>query len=127
MTTALKSLRQAGAGIALLVLTAAVPAAAHHSASMYDHAKVVALKGTIQQFNWVNPHCSIVFVAEGGVVWNVESTSPGVLTRKGWTRKSLNPGDHIDIKLSPLRTGGPAGILTEVTNLETHKTYAFAG
>jgi hypothetical protein len=121
--TALLTTFRLPAGVVALGLLAA-PAAAHHSASMYDRSKVVELKGVVKAFNWVNPHCSIIFVAEGGgETWNVESTSPGVLTRTGWTKRSLNPGDRIAIKVAPLRTGGPAGIAIEVTNLETNLTF----
>jgi hypothetical protein len=90
---------------------------------MFDRTKPATYKGVVKAFNWVNPHCSIVFVADGtGETWNVESTSPGVLTRQGWTRKSLKPGDHIEIVLYPIRTGGPAGLTVEVKNLDTGET-----
>jgi hypothetical protein len=36
-------------------------------------------------------------------------TSPGVLTRSGWTKRSFKPGDKITLEFGPLRTGGPAG------------------
>lgn len=122
MTTTLTTLRRT-ACVALGLLVLAAPAAAHHSASMFDRTKATTMKGTIKAFNWVNPHCSIIFVADGtGETWNVESTSPGVLTRSGWTKRSLNPGDKIEITLAPIRTGGPAGLSLEIKNVTTGET-----
>lgn len=104
---------------ALLLLSAA-PALAHHSASMYDRAGAIEVQGVVKAFNWVNPHASIVFIAQGsGLTWVVETTSPGVLTRNGWTKRSLKPGDRVRIKVAPLRSGGPAGAVLGLTNLET--------
>lgn len=114
-------LRLAASAVALGLVALAAPASAHHSASMFDRTKPMTLRGTIKQFNWVNPHCSILIVAEGanGETWNIESTSPGVLTRSGWTKRSLKPGDHVEAQIGPLRTGGPAGVLIDIKNLDT--------
>ncbi len=44
-------------GIAVAsLLTAAVPAMAHHSFAMFDSAKTITLTGAVKQFEWVNPH-----------------------------------------------------------------------
>src|SRR5262245_53285552 len=52
--------------IAAAVLCAAtsVPLAAHHSAAMFDDAKVVELNGTIKEMQWTNPHIWIEVVAD---------------------------------------------------------------
>jgi hypothetical protein len=122
MIVSLKTLRLAATGDALALMVAA-PASAHHSASMFDRSKPVTIKGTIKAFNWVNPHCSIIVIDEKtGETWNIESTSPGVLTRNGWTKRSLKPGDHVEMSVGPLRTGGPAGVIIDVKNLDTGET-----
>ena len=41
--------------------------------------------------------------------WRIEMTSPGVLTRSGWTKRSFEPGDKITLEFGPLRSGGTAG------------------
>ena len=75
---------------------------AHHSFATYDQTKTQTLKGTVKAFQWTNPH-SVIWIMvqpEGGGVpqeWTIETTSPGVLTRSGWTRKSLNPGDRVSV------------------------------
>jgi Family of unknown function (DUF6152) len=57
-----------------------------------------------------NPHRVVWLLVrpEGGGMleeWNVETTSPGVLTRSGWTRNSLKAGNMISIQFNPLRDG----------------------
>ena len=39
-----------------LALGAALPAAAHHSAAMYDSAHPVTIEATVKSFEWINPH-----------------------------------------------------------------------
>lgn len=124
----MKKLRFLGpVALTLSLLAVTAPVAAHHSATMFDRTKPKALKGVVKDFSWTNPHCTLRFVAaaeagQPGELWVVEMTSPGVLTRGGWTKRSLNPGDHIDIELAPIRSGGPAGLLIQVKNLTTGAT-----
>jgi hypothetical protein len=105
------------AGMAL----AASPALAHHSAAMYDMSKLDTLTGTVRAFYWTNPHVNVDFVAdaEGGQPpqeWTLEASSPGVLVRSGWSKRSLNPGDKVKVQFHPLRDGGLGGdIRTVVT------------
>ena len=99
-------------------------ASAHHSFAVYDQTKTQTLKGTVKIFQWTNPHTVVWIVVqpEGGgepQEWTIETTSPGVLTRSGWTRKSLNPGDRVSVEFHPLRDGSHGGGLTSVTLLDT--------
>jgi hypothetical protein len=99
---------------ALVALTSAGAALAHHSFAMYDGTKVVTLKGAVKSFQWTNPHVIVWLMGApttGGApqVWTVELTSPGNLTRIGWTRKSLNAGDEVEVQINPLRDGQPGG------------------
>jgi hypothetical protein len=110
--------------VGVTALAASVPAGAHHSFAMYEKDKVLTLKGEVKSFQWTNPHCVIWFVVkpEGGgepQEWGVETTSPGVLTRSGWTRNSIKPGDHVSVEFNPLRDGTHGGGMNSVTLLET--------
>jgi hypothetical protein len=91
--------------ISLLAAAAvAAPAIAHHSFAMFDPARVVTLNGTVKEFRWVNPHVSLFVLADhpGAApdLWSVELTSPGNLTRLGWARKTINPGDKVVVEVN---------------------------
>ena len=38
---------------------AAMPASAHHSFAMFDRGRTVTLQGTVNEFQWTNPHAWI--------------------------------------------------------------------
>lgn len=121
--TAKMTIGPAGAAFAL-ALAVAAPAAAHHSGSQYDGSKEVDLKGRIQSFSWVNPHTRFLVTVDpgepdAGKTWMVETTATGRLERDGWTRHSLNPGDHVLVRVRPDRDGALQGNLFEVSNLDT--------
>jgi len=115
-----------GFGVILLAAAAAVswPAVAHHSFAVYDRSRTLTVKGTVKIFQWTNPH-SVVWVLvqpEGGgepQEWSFETTSPGVLTRDGWTRNSIKAGDRVSVEFYPLRDGSHGGGLNTVTLLDT--------
>lgn len=123
MTSA--SLRHASlAMVFAAALGAAAPALAHHSFAMFEPTKTLTFKGTIKTFQWTNPHVILWVVVQpddgtAAQEWSLETTSPGVLTRSGWTRLSLKPGDKVSVTLSPLRDGSHGGSLNSVTLLDT--------
>jgi len=105
---------------AAIMLLAAPAAEAHHSFAMFDQTKVVSLTGTIVEFQWTNPHAWIEILApgpEGGapVRWGIELNSPNNLTRQGWKRSSLKPGDKVTLTMNPLRSGKKGGLFNQVT------------
>ncbi len=95
-------------------------AAAHHSNAAYDVDHLQTMQGTVKTVNWTNPHISFVVekdvkAGEPAESWVFEVSSPGVLTRSGWTKHSLQPGDHAIFRYAPLRDGKPGGYLEKVT------------
>lgn len=98
---------------------------AHHSFSMFDATRIVTLKGVVKEFQWTNPHVVIwVYTdAESGppALWSVELTSPGNLTRQGWTRQQFKPGDKVEVDINPLRDGEHGGGFKKITDLATGK------
>ena len=102
----------------------AMPAYAHHSFAMFDFNNTVTFKGTVKEFRWTNPH--VVLLVEGSPqpgtppeVWSMELTSPGNLTRGGWSRHSFKPGDAIELEFNPLRDGKHGGAFRKATLLQT--------
>jgi hypothetical protein len=102
-----------------LVLGFSGIAAAHHSNAAYDLDHPKTVEGTVKTVNWTNPHITFVIEtdakgAERAGTWVFEVSSPGVLTRSGWTKRSLQPGDHAVFHYAPLRDGNPGGFLLRV-------------
>jgi hypothetical protein len=103
---------------ASLLALLATSAFAHHSFAMFDDSRTVVIDGTIREFQWTNPHSWIqVSAVENGktVEYSIEGSSPNGLARKGWTRQSLKPGDHVKLSMHPLKDGTRGGSFTGVT------------
>jgi hypothetical protein len=103
-----------------LTLSLGGVAAAHHSNAAYDLDHLQTMEGTVRTVNWTNPHITFVIESdakdgEPSRSWVFEVSSPGVLTRSGWTKRSLQPGDHAVFRYAPLRDGNPGGFLLKVT------------
>lgn len=112
------------AALALASPSLLQPLLAHHSFAMFDPSKARTLKGVVQEFRWVNPHVSLFVLAEapgGGTpeLWAVELTSPGNLTRLGWTRKTFKAGDKVLVEINPLRDGKKGGGFRKATLVDT--------
>jgi hypothetical protein len=113
-----RQLRNWGLALAALALVPAAPALAHHSFAMFDQSKILTLEGTVQEFQWTNPHAWIELdVTTGGktVRWALELNSPNNLTRQGWRRTALKQGDKVKVRLNPLRDGKPGGLVLDLT------------
>src|SRR5215470_3312862 len=105
------------AGIAIAMY--AIPALAHHSFAMFDATKIVALDGTVKEFQWTNPHAWILLNvknAEGQPAqWAIEMNGPTGLARAGWVPKTLTPGMEVKVHIHPLRDGKNGGQFLAVT------------
>jgi hypothetical protein len=86
---------------ALGLLLVSGPSFAHHGTANYDMTKVTTLKGTITDFQFINPHTLILFDVKNdlGVTehWQAEATSPNHLVRAGWSKDIVKAGDEITI------------------------------
>jgi hypothetical protein len=113
-------------GLAIILASMAGPAAAHHSFAMFDQTRSVTVAGTVKEFHWTNPHVSLWVYAtpKNGAapeLWTIELTSPGNLTRAGWTRHSVSPGDRVIVEIAPLRDGSHGGGFKKLTLTDTHQ------
>ena len=85
-------------------------AEAHHSfAAQYDADRPATLHGVVTKVEWMNPHTRFYIDVEddqGNVVnWNLELASPNILTRRGWSRNSLQVGDVVTVDASLAKDG----------------------
>jgi len=109
------------AAIALsLAAGAAAPALAHHSFAMFDFQASKTVTGTVEQFDWTNPHTFIwlqVPTAAGGASerYGFEGMSPNFLGRRGWSKSTLKPGDKVTVTYHPLKDGSKGGTYQKVT------------
>jgi hypothetical protein len=95
---------------AAVVLFAARPLAAHHSAAMFDDTKVVELSGTVKALQWTNPHVWLqVMVGDQATEWSLEGGSPNSLSRQGWRSTTFKAGDVVTVRLRPMKDGTAAG------------------
>jgi len=105
---------------ALALLLVAGAATAHHSTAMFDMQHTVKLNGTVTQFDWTNPHTfiwlEVMDPAKGTTEsYSIEGMSPNYLSRNGWTRHTLKPGDKIAMEIHPLKDGRKGGFCATVT------------
>ena len=94
-------------------------ALAHHSFAMYDNNNQVKMVGTVEQFQWTNPHVYIELMVAGAdgasKHWTIECANPGILNRAGWKFNMIKPADKLTVIVAPLHTGEPGALLKEVT------------
>ena len=72
--------------------------------------RLISVKGTVTNFDWANPHAMIfadVKDDKGNVQkWAVETRGgPNVLTRAGWNKDSVKPGDQVTFVGHPAKDG----------------------
>jgi hypothetical protein len=103
--------------LALLLLVAPT-AFAHHSSAMFDVTKTVTLEGSIERYEWANPHVYIHLASSSGT-WVVEAGSPSMMQRVGWTPDSFAVGDVVSIDVNPTRN---AERLVEYFDLAADRT-----
>lgn len=93
----------------ILLLAGAVYA--HHATASFDMTHSMTVKGTVTSFEWTNPHVYIyvdVKDDKGATEkWSVEMASTGMLSRAGWRRDTVKPGDEITVIGNRAKDGRP--------------------
>jgi len=99
--------------LAIGLFLVSIPVRAHHGASEYDMTKIVTLKGTVTELQFVNPHTLLVFAVKDDsgktIEWQGELPSPNLLSRRGWSRSTVKPGDQITV-IGALAKNGEKGM-----------------
>lgn len=113
-------------GATLGLLSLAIPALAHHSATAeFDSSKTFTVKGTITKLEWFNPHVYMYadVTDENGKVTNYsfETGPPGNLRRSGVFKTMFNVGDVVTIDASIAKDGSKhLGLLKAVHFADGH-------
>ena len=98
--------------VLVAVLAVSLPLFAHHGNAAFDPASVT-VKGTVTDWTWGNPHCFVKFDVkddQGNVVhWVAETSNPSDMIDRGWTKKSLTPGDEMTVTMQVVKSGKPIG------------------
>jgi uncharacterized protein DUF6152 len=100
------------------LLLRAMPALAHHSFARFDADRQVTLQGTVQEFQWTNPHAWVILTVDRkgrAEQWAIEMNGPNGLARQGWRPKTLTPGMPVRLTIHPLRDGTNGGQFVEIT------------
>lgn len=107
------------------------PASAHHSQSMFDTSEEIIIEGTVERFDWVNPHMYLIVETEGpdGEPALVEGEGLGITQAlvDGLDRDALQPGTPVVMRANPNRGGwGKQVRILDVTTEdgEIHPFYA---
>jgi hypothetical protein len=86
-----------------------LPLSAHHGTAEYDNTKTISLQGTVTALQYLNPHALILFTVKDDkgqtADWTAELQSPNLLSRRGWSRSTLKPGDQVVITGHPVKNG----------------------
>jgi hypothetical protein len=109
--------------VALLGFAAAAlaaPVAAHHSTALFHWGQEKKLENaTVERWDWTNPHVFLYVrvpnKAGGTDRWAFEGMSPNHLSREGWTKRTLKPGDKINLTYYPLKDTRKGGFNVSVT------------
>ena len=103
------TIHRRAAGLAAGILVVSASLFAHHSQVGWDLKNPVTHEATITQFEFVNPHSIIHYIAKdenGQVVqWIAEGSPPNNLRRQGWTKYTLKPGDQVTLKVHLSKSG----------------------
>lgn len=102
------------------VLFGSAPILAHHGEANYDTDKVTTVKGTVTNFQFINPHVQIFLDVknEKGEIekWVGEARSPAMLVRiGGWEKTTIKVGDIISLTGHRAKNGATVMRLMSLT------------
>ena len=83
---------------------------AHHSFAVHFVAdRLITVQGTVAEFTFRNPHGVLLLDVKGddgaAQQWKIETNSPNILRRRGWSEASIKRGDNVAVEGYPARDG----------------------
>ena len=113
--------RRALMGVCAAIAGAATfaPSAAHHSTAMFEWGTASSMKDVkVERWVWTNPHTFLYVRDAEGNRWAFEGMSPNHLSRAGWSKRSLTPGEEVDLTFYALRDKRKGGFNVTVTKAD---------
>ncbi len=100
------------------MMATAAPISAHHSDAGIDMESIVAFEGVVSDFVWRNPHVYVLVdhTAEDGQAreWELQMGPVNVMSRRGWRRDTLQPGDTVSVRAHASLNGRSYGIIDSI-------------
>ena len=102
--------RSIAAALVIAGLAGAGPVLAHHSfAVFFETGRSISVTGVVTAVEFSNPHGLIhltVTRPDGTLeTWTAETNSPSILSRRGWSKDTLKPGQKVTVQGWPARNG----------------------
>ena len=104
------------------LFVASLNAMAHHSTVVFDVDKTSLITGEVTRFTLRNPHMILTVEVNNedgeAETWKLEGQGIGAMQAMGFDRGSIKAGDKITVKISPLKTGEPGGLVLGLTGAD---------
>jgi hypothetical protein len=104
--------------VAMGLIMVSRPALAHHGSAMFEMDHMTTIKGTVVDYQLINPHMEMTLkVAQqdgNAVEWQVEGVSMNMLVRAGFKRDSMKAGDIVSVTGHPGKNGKPTMLLVKI-------------
>ena len=111
----------------VVIASVAVPALAHHSATMFESEKTITVEGVVKQFQFTNPHSWLLVDVKdknGKVTtWGFEAEGPSTLQRAGIRPSDFAAGTKLKITGRPMKDGSPAAIWVDAVRVTDGKRF----
>jgi hypothetical protein len=105
-------------GVGVWLILRSHPALAHHGTAMFEMDHLATIKGSVVDYQLINPHVQItlkVVQKDGNSVdWMVEAVSMNMMMRAGFRRDSVKAGDIVSVTGHPGKNGRTIILLTRI-------------
>jgi hypothetical protein len=113
--------------LAAIIAFGVTPSMAHHSATMFDMSRTIAVEGVVTKWELTNPHSWLHVEVKGKdgktTVWGFEAEGPSTLARAGIKPSDFKVGTKLKISGNPMRDGQPAAIWVDATRTSDGKKF----
>lgn len=91
------------AALCIVMLTAPAALAHHSFAAEFSSTDIQTIKGTVVEFQWMNPHAYIILDvtdrAGKRARWGIQSRNLSILKRQGLSKQTFQAGEVITVEL----------------------------